>query len=179
MLDEIMAFNIEVTQQLPLWLRLTAADILGHGSAPRTTSSVKKIQDRCSDCRYQLRTKSHTRGPGLFSALTPFLDGQRQATMSDISMAVDNDAFMFTLQMDEPWLAALLSNTCALTEMKGSNKINVVPPTAELELDCRLLPDQDPQQFLSQLIAIINDDSIEITKIMGFTPATSKTAPPL
>ena len=42
LLDEIMAFNIEVTQQLPLWLRLTAADILGHSSAARKTSSVKK-----------------------------------------------------------------------------------------------------------------------------------------
>ena len=98
--------------------------------------------------------------------------------MSDISMAVDNDAFMFTLQMEEPWQAALLSNTCSLTKMKGSNKINVVPPTAELELDCRLLPDQDPQQFLSELVAIINDDSIEITRIMGFTPAISKTDTP-
>ena len=99
--------------------------------------------------------------------------------MSDISRALDNDAFMFTLQMEEPWRAALLSNTCSLTTLKGSNKINVVPPTAELELDCRLLPDQDPQQFLSELVTIINDDNIEITRIMGFTPAISKTDTPL
>ena len=99
--------------------------------------------------------------------------------MSDISKAVNNDAFMFTLQMEEPWRAALLSNTCSLTMMKGSNKINVVPPTAELELDCRLLPDQDPEQFLSELVTIINDDSIEITRIMGFTPAISKIDTPL
>jgi acetylornithine deacetylase/succinyl-diaminopimelate desuccinylase-like protein len=99
--------------------------------------------------------------------------------MSDISMAVDNDAFMFTLQMEEPWQAVLLSNTCSLTKMKGSNKINVVPPTAELELDCRLLPDQAPQKFLSELEAIINNDSIEITRIMGFTSAISKTNTPL
>ena len=95
--------------------------------------------------------------------------------MSDISIAADNDAFMFTLLMEEPWQAAFLSNTCSLTKIKVSNKINVVRSTAELELDCRLRPDQDPQQFLSELAAIINEDRIEITRIMDFTPAVSKT----
>ena len=93
-------------------------------------------------------------------------------------MKVDNDDFMFTLQIEESWQAALLNNTCSLSKMKGSNKINVVPPTAELELDCRLLPDQNPLQFLSQLVAIINDDSIQNTRIMSFTPAISKTGTP-
>ena len=59
-------------------------------------------------------------------------------------------------------------------------QVDVAPATALLELDCKLLPDQNPQQFLSELATIINDDSIEITRIMGFTPAVSKTdTPPL
>ena len=57
LLDEIMAFNIEVTQQLPLWLRLTAADILGHGSASSTTSSIKKFRTdaRIADIHFERR----------------------------------------------------------------------------------------------------------------------------
>ena len=180
LLDDIPAFNIEVTQKVPLWLRLTATDIPGHGSAPRVTSSVKRILRagaRISDTQFERRAIPAVQA--YFAALAPFQAGERQVMMSDISRALDNDAFMFTLQMEEPWRAALLSNTCSLTTLKGSNKINVVPPTAELELDCRLLPDQDPQQFLSELVTIINDDNIEITRIMGFTPAISKTDTPL
>jgi len=74
---------------------------------------------------------------------------------------------------------ALLSNTCSQTTLTGSSKINVVPPTAKLELDCRLLPDEEPLQLLSELATIINDDNIKITNIMGFTPAISKTDTPL
>ena len=180
LLGDIPAFNIEVTQKVPLWLRLTATDIPGHGSAPRVTSSVKRILRagaRIADTQFKRRATPEVQT--YFSALAPFQDGQRQVMMSDISMAVDNNAFMFTLQIEEPWQAALLSNTCSLTTLKGSNKINVVPSTAELELDCRLLPDQDPEQFLSELVTIINDDNIEITRIMGFTPAISKTDTPL
>ena len=43
LLNDITVFNIEVTQKVPLWLLLTATGTPGHGSAPRMTSSVKKI----------------------------------------------------------------------------------------------------------------------------------------
>ena len=52
---------------------------------------------------------------------------------------------------------------------------NVVPAEASLELDCRLLPDQDPAVFLAELHTIINDRHVTIEKIIGFTPAVSST----
>ena len=113
LLNDITVFNIEVTQKVPLWLLLTATATPGHGGAPRVTSSVKRILRagaRIADTQFERRAMPEVQT--YFSALAPFQDGQRQAIMSDISTAVDNDAFMFTLQMDEPWLAALLSNTC-------------------------------------------------------------------
>ena len=50
---------------------------------------------------------------------------------------------------------------------------------ASIELDCRLLPDQDPEAFLTELEHIINDEQISIETIMGFTPAVSDTSTPL
>ena len=38
-----IVFSIEVTQKIPVWLRLTSVDEPGHGSSPRTTSSVSRI----------------------------------------------------------------------------------------------------------------------------------------
>ena len=53
--------------------------------------------------------------------------------------------------------------------------------TAEaiIELDCRLLPDQNPEQFIEELSVIINDPQVNIEKIMGFTPAVSTPDNPL
>jgi acetylornithine deacetylase/succinyl-diaminopimelate desuccinylase-like protein len=59
--------------------------------------------------------------------------------------------------------------------LEGSSKINVVPPSASAQIDCRLVPDQDPQAFIELLRSIINDQSIEVETIMGFTPAVSST----
>jgi hypothetical protein len=51
LLDEVTAFNIEVNQKVPLWLRLTARDMPVHGSAPRVTSSVKRISGPVPELR--------------------------------------------------------------------------------------------------------------------------------
>ena len=58
LLDDITTFNIEVTLKFPLWLRLTATDTSGHGSAPRMTSSVKRIlaaSARIADTQFEGR----------------------------------------------------------------------------------------------------------------------------
>jgi acetylornithine deacetylase/succinyl-diaminopimelate desuccinylase-like protein len=56
----------------------------------------------------------------------------------------------------------------------GSDKINVVPPRADAELDCRLLPDQDPDDFLAELGDVLGPE-VEVEVLMGFTPAVSTT----
>lgn len=43
------------------------------------------------------------------------------------------------------------------------------------EIDCRLLPDQDHDEFIALLQSVINDPGIRIEKIMGFSPAVSTT----
>ncbi len=176
----VPAFTIEVTQKVPLWLRLTATDVPGHGSSPRLTSSVTRIiraGQRIADTRFERRLVPEVKH--YFESMAPFAEGERQNLMADMDSAIQSEAFYHALRLEEPRLAALLSNTCSLTTLVGSDKINVVPPTAKLELDCRLLPDQDPDAFLAELNTIVNDPNIKITRIMGFTPAVSSIDTPL
>jgi acetylornithine deacetylase/succinyl-diaminopimelate desuccinylase-like protein len=72
-------------------------------------------------------------------------------------------------------LHSLTRNTCSITVLEGSNKINVVPPVASAQLDCRLVPQQDPDEFLQELVALIDDETIAVERIMGFTSASSST----
>lgn len=82
---------------------------------------------------------------------------------------------MLRTQLEDPGTHALLRNTCSITRLEGSSKINVVPPQASAELDCRLLPDQDPQAFIADLTAIVSDENVQIETLMSFTPAISQT----
>ena len=46
--------------------------------------------------------------------------------------------------------------------LKAGYKTNVIPGTAEAELDVRLLPGEDPQAFLAEMRTVIEDPTIEI-----------------
>ncbi len=167
-------FNVEVTQKVPLWLRLIAHGNPGHGSTPQVETSVTRILragDRLARTKFPPRVIPAVQG--MFEGMAPYQPEPLKARYADITNAVQDVEFMNYLQLTNPGQHALLRNTCSLTGLKGSSKINVVPTEAELELDCRLLPDQDPGAFIEELALIINDPNIEIEKIMGFTPAVS------
>ncbi len=45
----------------------------------------------------------------------------------------------------------LLRDTIALTMLGGSEQTNVIPPEAWANLDVRLLPGDDPKEFLATI----------------------------
>ena len=57
---------------------------------------------------------------------------------------------------------AMLRNTIALTMINSGYKTNIIPEKAMASLDIRLLPATDPDEFISSLKSIINDDRVEI-----------------
>ncbi len=171
---------VEVTQKVPLWLRLSARGRPGHGSAPQVETSVTRLVralQRISETEFPVRVLEPV--ANMLEGIAPFQDKGDQAMFAAIGHTRPSGEQLLDLQLRNPGVHALLRNTCSITRLQGSAKINVVPAEVHAELDCRLLPDQDPEVFLQDLKTIINDGNISIEKIMGFTPAVSTTATPL
>jgi acetylornithine deacetylase/succinyl-diaminopimelate desuccinylase-like protein len=180
LLGDDTVFSVEVTQKVPLWLRLVAHGNPGHGSAPQMETSVTRILrtgDRLAGTRFPARVVPAVQA--MFEGMAPYQPEALRGRYADITNAVNDAEFMNYLQLTNPGHHALLRNTCSLTRLEGSSKINVVPTEASLELDCRLLPDQDPDVFIEELALIINDPNVEIIKLMGFTPAVTSADNPL
>ncbi|MGB5346021.1 MAG: M20/M25/M40 family metallo-hydrolase, partial [Woeseia sp.] len=94
---------------------------------------------------------------------------------ADMPRAVEDPAFMKKLQAHSPYLHAITRDTCSITRFEASNKINVVPPEAWAEVDCRILPDRPSETFVREMQALIRDTGVEVSVIMAFTPAVSST----
>ena len=171
-----VVFSVEVTQKVPVWLRLYAIDQPGHGSSPRTTSSVTRIVQALNT---MLENPFPPRiiGPvnEYFGALSLDMDEDWASSYADIQSAINDPSFVAKLHDARPAHNSLIRDTCSMTRMSGSNKINVIPPTAWAELDCRILPDKPADQFISELDDLIGYTGVEIQKIMAFTPAISET----
>jgi acetylornithine deacetylase/succinyl-diaminopimelate desuccinylase-like protein len=59
---------------------------------------------------------------------------------------------------------ALLRNTISPTVLVGSDKINSIPSQASVDLDIRLLPEQDPEVFNQELLRVIADTGARLTQ---------------
>ncbi len=166
-------FGIEVTQKVPYWLRLTAQGEPSHGSRPLESSAVIDLIAALERLReYEFEPRIVPAVDAYFRGLAATAATDWQEHFADISTAIRTPGIASELQRDNPGMHALIRNTCSITRLGGSDKINVVPPEAWAELDCRLLPDQDPEAFLSELGDVLGDD-IAVETILGFTPAVS------
>lgn len=168
-------FGIEVTQKVPYWLRLTTVGEPGHGSRPRASSAVTELVDALSRLRnYDFAARIVPAVDTHFKGAAPAHPEPWRTRFGDMASAIQEPGVLRALQEYEPGLHALTRNTCSITRLMGSDKINVVPPEVNAELDCRLLPDQDPGQFLAELGAVLGPE-VDVEVLMGFTPAVSTT----
>jgi len=178
--DKGRVFSVEVTQKVPVWLRLTAVDEPGHGSMPNATSSVTRIVDALSII------KANPSPPRIVPAVDAMFQSLAQSAApewadayANMPAAVKEPGFMSKLQEHSAFLHALTRDACSITRFEASNKINVVPPEAWAEIDCRILPDKPSDVFVDEMRELINATGVEISVIMAFTPAVSSTNTPL
>lgn len=173
LVDGRASFGVEVTQKVPYWLRLTATGEPGHGSRPRATSAVAELVaalDRLRRHAFPARVTPAV--DAMFRGIAAGHPEPWRTRFGDLAEAIRRPGVLAELQEYEPGLHALTRNTCSITRLDGSDKINVVPPQATAEIDCRLLPDQDPEAWLAEIGGVLGE-AIEIEVLMGFTPAVS------
>lgn len=168
--------QIETAQKRPYWLRLVAVGEPGHGSSPRPDSATTRLVTalhKINSAPFEPRITPPVRA--MTAALAPYVEPEWQAALADIDTAILEPGFLDRLQAKKHRWHALLRNTCSLTVLNGSAKINVVPASASAELDCRILPDQDAGEFRAALASRIRDEHVKIEEIMLFAPAESRT----
>ena len=169
-------FSVEVTQKVPVWLRLIATDDPGHGSSPRATSSVSRIVHALNLIRENpFPARIIPAVDRYFKSLALNMNGENAEAFSDINKAVKQDGFLDKLQEFSPSYHALTRDTCSLTMLQGSQKINVVPPVAQAEVDCRMLPDRSSDDFIEDFNNLIKPAGVEVELVLAFAPAVSST----
>jgi len=110
--------------------------------------------------------------------------------MADISPAPDAARYRALLNPSSPDAAAadayfadhnpgyssMMRTSISPTIIEGGYRINVIPSEARASLDVRMLPDEDPQQFLAAVTRVINDPSVTARFITdeGLTRPTNR-----
>lgn len=169
-------FSVEVTQKVPVWLRFTAVDTPGHGSMPNPTSSVTRIVQAMELMRTQpFPARIIDPVDAMFRSLAESADAEWASSYADMRKAIQEPGFLERLQAHSAPLHAVTRDTCSITRLSASNKINVVPPEAWAETDCRILPDKPVEDFVEEVRELVAPSGVEVEVIMAFSPAITDT----
>src|SRR5881409_3661769 len=157
-------YGVGTTEKSTFWLDVTARGTAGHGSRPTPDNPVHRLVRALSRiAAYQTPLIVTPAVERYFRDLSTIeTDQGRRAALADVRAALRDSAAVRFLTGDLTY-NALLRNTISITGLQGSDKTNVIPPVARAALDVRLLPGQDPQAFLADVVRIVADSAVEIT----------------
>ena len=168
-------FGVEVTQKVPYWLRLTTTGEPGHGSRPLVSyASLEMIEALNRLRQYEFDARVIPAVDVHFKGMAERHPEPWRTRFQELGAAIQEPGVLRELQIYNPGLHTLVRNTCSITRFEGSGKINVVSPEVWAEIDCRLLPDQDPDEWLAEVQRVLGPE-VDIEVLMGFTPAVSTT----
>ena len=166
-------YSIDITEKSPFWIRLVARGEPGHGSRPKPHSAVNRlIRALNAIMAYRPPIKVTDAAEWYFKGIAHLQkDGYRER-FANIRESVRDGLFLSDLIRNQHH-AAILRNTISITMLQGSDKINIIPQAATAELDCRLLPGEDPGDFVRDLKNVVGDDGIEMETILNFGNTSS------
>ena len=167
-------FGVDTAEKGPFWLKLRTVGTPGHGSRPISDAAVNRLVRALERVRlHRTEMKVLPTVQRFFQDQSGRVTGPRAAWYRDLRAALADPAAARALY-DDREVSALLRNTVSITVLKAGYKTNVIPGTAEAELDVRLLPGEDPQAFLAELRTVIEDPTVEIVPPAAFrTPNQS------
>jgi acetylornithine deacetylase/succinyl-diaminopimelate desuccinylase-like protein len=169
---------VEVSQKTPLWLRLRVTGPSGHGAKPLRDSAVNRLiraLERIRIYRGEIRLVPAV-AEALRARASYLVDPALAEAYQNIETSIQDPAFLATLVET---MGPLLRNTISITVLDGAPSTNIIPAEASADLDCRLLPGEDPNRFIATLADVIDDPGVQIEPLLVVEAAESRPGTPL
>jgi len=159
---KVRYIGVDVGEKSPFWLHVVAHGRPGHGSRPIAESAPNQLVRALSRIlAYRTPYKLLPIVEEFLRDMAPYEPPERARQFRNIRQALQDRKFQEQVQHDES-LNFLLRNTISLTMLGGSEQTNVIPPEAWANLDVRLLPGEDPKQFLETIRRVVNDPDVTV-----------------
>jgi acetylornithine deacetylase/succinyl-diaminopimelate desuccinylase-like protein len=159
--NPVKLFGLCPSEKSPCWLRLRARGRPGHASVPHEDNAVVRL----------VRALARIEAREQRARLTPVVEAMFRTLRA---RGIVPDAFdprdpgiLEMLASADAQLGAVTRDTVNLTGLCAGHKHNVIPATAEATLDCRLLPDTDPDRFVRDMASLVDDPAIEIERVLA------------
>jgi len=154
--------SIVISEKTGLPLSLVARGTPGHGSMPWPDTAPHRL------IKALARLLAAERPPRVlpevqeyFRALARVLPADEARGFNDLAASLRDSAFRERFFADRQH-AAMVRTTFAVNMLRASQKINVIPPEAVADIDCRMLAGDDPTEIRDWVTRVVDDEHVQV-----------------
>lgn len=159
---------IQNAEKVPYHIHLKVKGTPGHASIPlpdnaifRLAKALAKIEEYKTPLKLNDTTRAVFKGVAELDPESPTGFFARNVEEPLIG------AFAREQLAKHPYFNSILRNSIAPTIFKSGIRENVLPSEAEATLNCRLLPGEKVEEFVTELRRVVADETVEITYRQG------------
>ena len=171
--------GVQLSEKVYQSFRLEITDPGGHSSRPHKHNPIYHLARalaNIADYEFPLNLNEGTYT--YFERVAEIETGQLAIDMKGVIQDPPVASAVKNLS-DDPYFNALLRTTCVATMLNAGHAENALPQTATAVVNCRILPDEDPEMIKQQLITLIDNDSIKLTPLNPADPSPPTTMDPV
>jgi acetylornithine deacetylase/succinyl-diaminopimelate desuccinylase-like protein len=170
----VPVFQIQTAEKVPTRFKMTARGTAGHGSLPRDDNPVVHLAraiSRLAEADQPVQLNATTRA---------YLQAMRKlpdyAWVAPLIARLEDPATASRtadeIRKRDPEIHAMLRTTVSATMLTAGTKINVIPNTAEAQLDARRLPTETRDEVFARFRKIVDDPAVTIEPTSSQQPST-------
>ncbi len=160
-------YPVQIAEKGFVWVRMTARGRAGHGSMPHEENPVLKLAaavDKLGRTRLPVRPTAVV--DNFLKKVGSSMGGLASFALAGVRFAPLTDLLLDRLPDEQRNVFnACMHNTVCPTMFEGGGKINVIPGSASVLMDCRTLPGVREPDLLREIRGVIGDSyELEILK---------------
>jgi acetylornithine deacetylase/succinyl-diaminopimelate desuccinylase-like protein len=135
----------------------------GHSSRPTRDNAIYHLSEgltRLSKFNFPVELNEITRSMLEKSAA---IEGGPLAKDMKAAANPSPDVAVLVRLSENEFYNAILRTTCVATMLSGGHAPNALPQTARANVNCRILPGEDPNKIKETLIKVVDDPQIKVT----------------
>ncbi len=157
---------IQTSEKIYVSFRLETKNKGGHSSLPVKDNAIYNLArglTRLANYDFPVRLNETTRN--YFEKIAITESAQVKSDILAILLTPPDTAAARRLEAASAYYNAMMRTTCVATMMSAGHAENALPNTAQAIVNCRMLPDDNPDNVMSVLKSVLADSQISVTRI--------------
>ncbi|MGD0757102.1 MAG: M20/M25/M40 family metallo-hydrolase [Bacteroidales bacterium] len=157
---------IQTSEKIYVSYKLEVRNKGGHSSLPVKDNAIYRLASgltRLANYDFPVRLNETTRN--CFEKIETSESGQVKSDILAILTTPQDTAAARRLSAYSAYYNAMMRTTCVATMLSAGHAENALPQTAQAIINCRMLPDDTPENVITVLKSVLADSQISVTII--------------